>query len=243
MANRFPLLVPVLLAIASIASDAGAAQQYYVDASQVDLQQILAPPPLPDSAASKADLATVLELQRKRTQAEVRSAQADQELSVFRFADAIGPGFRPENLSLTTRSFFQHVSSDNAQIVAAAKTYFHRPRPFIENLDVSPVLGRPTDPSYPSGHATFAYVDAIVLAVMVPEKAAAIFDRAAEYAHNRVVGGVHYPSDIEAGRIAGSVIDNVLLHEPRFSADLERARADVRHAIGLQSMSTTANGK
>jgi acid phosphatase (class A) len=102
MARRFPLLIPALLAIASIASDAGpAAQHYYADASQVCLQQILAPPPPPDSAASKADLAAVLEVQRTRTQAEVRSAQADEELSVFRFADAIGPGFKSENLSFT----------------------------------------------------------------------------------------------------------------------------------------------
>jgi membrane-associated phospholipid phosphatase len=44
-----------------------------------------------------------------------------------------------------------------------------------------------------SGHAAFAYVTAILLADMVPEKALAIFDRAAIIAHSRVVAGVHYP--------------------------------------------------
>jgi hypothetical protein len=37
---------------------------------------------------------------------------------------------------------------------------------------------------------------------MVPEKASAIFDRAALYANNRAVAGVHYPTDVEAGRIS-----------------------------------------
>jgi hypothetical protein len=70
-----------------------------------------------------------------------------------------------------------------------------------------------------SGHATFAYVTAILFADMVPEKALAIFDRAAIIAHSRVVAGVHYPTDVEAGRI----IDNVFLHEPRFMVDFRGA--------------------
>jgi acid phosphatase (class A) len=55
---------------------------------------------------------------------------------------------------------------------------------------------------------------------MVPEKVAAIFDRAGVFAYNRVIAGVHYPSDVEAGRISGAVIDNVLLHDPRFHGRL-----------------------
>jgi acid phosphatase (class A) len=68
---------------------------------------------------------------------------------------------------------------------------------------------------------------------MVPEKAAKLFGRAANFAHNRVVARVHYSTDIEAGRIAGSEIDNVFLHEPRFIADFEKACSDVRHVLGL----------
>jgi len=69
---------------------------------------------------------------------------------------------------------------------------------------------------------------------MVPERASAIFDRAAEYAHNWVIAGVHFPTDIEAGRIAASVIDNALLHNARFVLDFSRAKAEVRRALGLK---------
>jgi acid phosphatase (class A) len=88
--------------------------------------------------------------------------------------------------------------------------------------------------SYPSGSATFGYVAAILLADMVPEKAAAIFAHAEALGRNRVIAGVHYPTDIEAGRISGSVIDNVLLHDRAFMADFDKARAEVRRAIGLR---------
>jgi acid phosphatase (class A) len=228
-----PLSVLSIAALAAMLTyEAQAASTYYIDPSQTDLVHILAPPPAPDSDEGKVDLAAVLAAQSSRTDAEVKSAQADSEESVFRFADVMGSEFRAENLPFAT-TFFGNVHSDDDQAVAMAKSYFDRPRPFVTDPGVKPVVQQPPNASYPSGHATFAYVNAILLADMVPEKAATIFHRAAIFAHNRVVAGVHYPTDIEAGRIAGSVIDNVFLHEPRFMADFAKARAEVRHLLGM----------
>jgi acid phosphatase (class A) len=218
--------------LAMLAGAAQAASTYYIDPAQVDLVHILAPPPAPDSDQGKADLAAVLAAQASRTDTEVNSARADAEESVFRFGDVMGPEFSAENLPFAA-TFFMNVHSDDEQAVARVKLHFNRPRPFVIEKDVKPIIEQPPNASYPSGHATFAYVNAILLADMVPEKTAAIFDRAAIFAHNRVVAGVHYPTDVEAGRIAGSVIDNVFLHEPRFMADFAKARAEVRHLLGM----------
>jgi acid phosphatase (class A) len=227
-------LLPLLVAVAALANFAAwAGQGYYVDPSQVDLVHILAPPPSPISVEGKADLQAVLAAQHARTKSQVSDALADTELSVFRFSDVMGPGFDSEHLPFTN-TFFRRLSSDAEEAVAVPKAHFNRPRPFVANHDVKPVVGEPSSPSYPSGHATFAYLDAIVLSYMVPEKADAIFGRAARFANNRVIGGVHYPTDSEAGRISGSVIANVLLHESGFMADFARARAEVRHASGLR---------
>jgi acid phosphatase (class A) len=224
------LRITALLAILGFCS--AHATTYYIDPSQVDLVHILAPPPSLDSNEGRGDISAVLAAQASRTDADVKSAQADAQLSVFRFADVMGPQFTPENLPFAT-TFFRNILSDDEQAVAMAKLHFSRPRPFVANPEVKPIIPQPANASYPSGHATFAYVHAILLADMVPERAAKIFERGDFYAHNRVVAGVHYPTDIEAGRIAGSVIDNVLLHEPRFLADFENARAEVRHALNL----------
>ena len=218
--------------IGMVCFTAAAASTYYIDPSQVDLVHILAPPPAPDSNEGKADLAAVLAAQSARTDAEAMSAKADAEESVFRFGDVTGSEFRAENLPFTT-IFFKNVHADDEQAVAMAKSHFDRPRPFVADQEVKPIVRQPPNASYPSGHATFAYVNAILLADMVPEKTAKIFERAAIFAHNRVVAGVHYPTDIEAGKIAGSVIDNVLLHEVRFVTDFEKARLEVRHALNL----------
>lgn len=224
-------LLALLLALQAVALRSAWAG-FYMNASQVDLVDVLPPPPARESARGKADLQAVLAAQQSRTQAQIREAQADAEESVFRFADVMGPGFSASNLPFATQ-FFQHVASDSDDAVDAAKRHFDRPRPSAVDDNVKPIAGRPGGPSYPSGHATFAYIEAILLAYMEPNRASAIFNRAEQYSYGREISGVHYPTDLEAGQISASVIANVLLHEPRFRADLSRAKAEVRHAAGL----------
>jgi acid phosphatase (class A) len=221
----------LLLAGAIAAGMAGPAAARYLDPSQVDLARILAPPPAPQSPEGKADLEAVLALQRARSDAEVKRAQADDELSVFRYADVMGPGFAPENLPFTT-AFFKDVAADAGQVVNPVRQQFNRLRPIVVDKQVEPVVNA-NGGSYPSGTAAFAYIAGILLANMVPEKAPAIFARAAVWGRNRVVAGVHYPGDVEAGRISGAVIDNVLLHNAAFMTDFANAREEVRRALGL----------
>ena len=215
----------------AIAGLADPALARYFDPAQVDLVDILAPPPPPQSPEGKAELDAVLEMQRTRTDADVKRAQADNELSVFRYADVMGDGFSPQNLPFAT-AFFNDVWTDGALVVNPARGYFNRPRPVVVDKQVKPVVSAEGG-SYPSGTASFAYMAAIILAKMVPEKAPAIFARAADWGHNRVASGVHYPGDVEAGRISGSLVDNALLHDATFMADFAKAKAEVRRAIGL----------
>src|SRR5580698_6993622 len=104
MKSKLLRLVPasilaVVLTVASFAPESvafaadpqSAAHQFYLNPSSVDLSQILAPPPAPDSPAGKADLQAVLDDQRTRTPAEAASAEADAQISIFRFADVMGP--------------------------------------------------------------------------------------------------------------------------------------------------------
>ena len=195
MAGKIAKLAAALIAVAALADpNLSLATDYYIKPAQVDLIQILAPPPAPKSAAGEADLQGVLDAQHHRTPAEVKMAQADEKRSVFRFATVLGPAFKPENLPFATQ-FFERAFANDEYVIAPVKNYFHRPRPFQSDRKVKPVVDATmTDGSYPSSHSTFAYATAILLADMVPEKAAAIFARADQYAENRVIGGVHYPT-------------------------------------------------
>jgi acid phosphatase (class A) len=231
MKARIAGLVAVLL-LSLPAASSWAAEPYYMAPAEADLVDVLGPPPAPGSDAAKADMDAVMAAQKTRTPADEAAARADNTISVFDFATVLGPDFAPDKTPFAT-AFFQHVLDDGFAAVGVAKDHFARTRPFGQNSDLHPLITIKPTQSYPSGHASFAYLDGILLADMVPEKAPAIFTRAAEIAQHRVVAGVHFPTDIQAGRISASVIDNVLLHDAKFMADYDKAKAEVRHAVGL----------
>ncbi|WP_430390251.1 acid phosphatase [Dyella sp. 20L07] len=205
----------------------------------VDLVALLPPPPATGSSTEQHELQTVLGMQSSRTPADAAAARADTEHSVFRFADVFGDSFKPAVLPRTA-AFFERVADYDKAAVKSAKNYWRHPRPPVTSPLVQPLAQeKPDDWSYPSGHATLGYSEAVLLSNMVPEKRAAIFARADLYAMHRVVMGVHYPSDIEAGRLSGTVIGAELLKSPEWQADYEAARIELRSSLGL---STTPKG-
>jgi acid phosphatase (class A) len=62
---------------------------------------------------------------------------------------------------------------------------------------------------------------------MLPDRSAAIHARSAEFSHNRIVAGVHYPTDLVTGEIAGTLSAERLLQDRAFRRDLDAARAEL----------------
>ena len=89
------------------------------------------------------------------------------------------------------------------------------------------------DYGYPSGHSTTGYLEALVLVMIVPEKRDAIMARADDYAHSRVVCGVHYPTDVAASKYVAYAIMGIMMNNSQFRKELEAARAETRRALGF----------
>jgi acid phosphatase (class A) len=230
------IMLAAAIALATGATSALAQDGTYLNPDQIELSKLLAPPPALGSLKQKADLAHVLKVERERTPEQVERAKGDLTHSVFRFADVLGPSFNEANLPKTA-ALFKAAGVDAGLVTKPGKMYFNRPRPFVTSSEVHPTVptGRQSYYySYPSGHATFGYMAAILLAQMVPEKSAEIFARGREYGQNRVVDGVHYPTDIEAGRIDGTLIAESLMQSPKFQSDFAAAKTEVRTALGLK---------
>ncbi|MBD8872742.1 phosphatase PAP2 family protein [Rhodanobacter sp. DHB23] len=199
----------------------------------VALVDLLPPPPAAGSTGARHDLDVVLATQHARTAAESAAAKADAERSVFRLVDVLGSDLQASRLPRTA-AFFKRVAALDKAEVKQAKDYWQHPRPAVVSAQVQPLAAeKPGDWSYPSGHATFGYTSAVLLANMLPEKRAAIFARADLYAEHRIVMGAHFPSDVEAGRLAGTVLGGRLLDDPSWRADYAAARAELRQALAL----------
>jgi acid phosphatase (class A) len=98
----------------------------------------------------------------------------------------------------------------------------------------APVADASYAPSYPSGHAFVGAMMAILLAEMVPEQRTALFAFGWEYGDARVISGVHFPSDVEAGRILGTMLVEMMQQNARFRADMSVARQELRQALGYR---------
>ncbi|MBK3397361.1 MULTISPECIES: phosphatase PAP2 family protein [Methylobacterium] len=90
-------------------------------------------------------------------------------------------------------------------------------------------------PSYPSGHTTYGYTEALVLALLVPERYQQMIVRAAEYGNNRVVVGAHYAMDVLGGRtVALHAVAHLLANDPAYVGQIRKNPA----VIGEMSRAT-----
>ena len=68
------------------------------------------------------------------------------------------------------------------------------------------IIGRPNHPSYPSGHSCVSSSAAAVLESFFPSKSATLDAEVTEAGMSRIYGGIHYRSDIDAGRVLGQSV-------------------------------------
>lgn len=211
----------------------------YLAAGDVDLVKLLPPPPKPGSKAEKEDIRAMLDIQAKRTQTQIARSLADAELSVFRFADVLGPEFNKEKVPLVAR-LFDRILGATFSSMNTVKEHWKRPRPFELEPRIHPneilkeALMQKTgtvNPSYPSGHALLGVLYAIILADMVPEKADELFKRGFEYGENRSMALLHFRSDVRAGQLGASAVALALMQKPAFIKDFNAAKKELRSRI------------
>ena len=229
---RKTLLPAVAFLLLAIGGQAAAAEATFLTPGHPDLTKLLGPPPAPGSAEQAGDLAGVLAVQKTRTKAQADRALADDTVGTLGFAEVLGPNFTAERLPKTA-ALFEKIRGDGVVITSAGKDTWNRPRPWDVSPAVQPVGDKPSGSSYPSTSSVVGYLTAIMLANMVPEKSAALYARGREFGDDRVILGVHFPTDIEAGRRAATVVAAALMENAAFMAEFAAAKAELRQVLGL----------
>ncbi len=152
--------------------------------------------------ASNRDFDILLHMQNTRTPEECASAKLEENASLASmFAGPTGPLTKKE-MKIVSVQLLQNYAEIGANIYLAKKMY-KRPRPYLVDTNLSPCIDREGSYAYPSGHSATAHYMAAQLIRIYPARKAALLKRADEVAWNRVLGGVHHPSDIEAGKKLG----------------------------------------
>ena len=198
----------------------------FLQTDDFDFAKILPAPPEPGSVAAQADLEAVLQVQAWRTPEQVAWAKRVNIGDLFDFADVLGKWFTEENLPVTA-ALLNDVDSDLNEGIFASKDFFARPRPFVASDHVKPCVKLYQGMSYPSGHTVSFFVEAGVLAELFPEKRHNLLDFAQKMAWGRVIGGVHYPTDLVGGRLFAAAIVEELKKNAAFRAAIKNSRAEL----------------
>ncbi len=206
----------------------------YVIGGERQLIASLPPAPAEDSATTRRELDELLAIQARRTAADVAAARRDRRNEIGQFSRTLGLATDEVAQLRAYRRLFEQVEDDIRPLVRDAKDHFLRPRPFESEPRLDPcIYDVRRKASYPSGHATYAYTVALLLAEMVPEKRTSLLERAREYSRQRMVCGVHFESDLQAGRIAAEWLVARFMAEPRFQENFAEARRELRAALRL----------
>jgi membrane-associated phospholipid phosphatase len=87
-----------------------------------------------------------------------------------------------------------------------AKYAYWAIRPDQLDRGFAPLFTTPNHPSYPSGHSCFSSAAATVLGHLFPRDAAVFEALAEESSESRLWAGIHFRSDLAAGRALGRTV-------------------------------------
>ena len=211
---------------------------YFKKSELPDMTKILPPFPAFESARFAADQSQHLWGKLMR-QDETRSAQAkrDAVYSMQTIIDEFGPLFGLEITKEDTPEIYtilQDVCASCDSIHSNAKAVFNRQRPYAYYNEGTLIPEKEEkhryEGSYPSGHTVFGWTSALLLADInqSPEAMEKLLARGYEFGQSRVIAGYHWQSDVDAGRMAGSVLYQMIRNHERFIEQLARARAEFK---------------
>lgn len=222
---RKGLIVAVWLALTAM----GPAKDSYLPADRVpDGIAILPPPPAPGSVAARADRAIFEATRKLKGSARWQVATEDvTNAPLDRYACAMGirltSASAPALAGLLDRA-------GTGDLVGRVKAHYQVPRPYLATD--APICEPRTahlaeNGDYPSGHAANGWLEGLILAELMPDRATAILARARAYGESRAVCGSHSASAVQAGWMAGSAMFAVLGATRDFQRDLEAARGEL----------------
>lgn len=209
-----------------------AAEAPFVSTKDIDVIALLPAPPAPESAEDLVDLETSFRVYSTASATEHAKGLDEVKLSIFHFAPVIGPWFQAGKLP-KTEALFLEVEAEAKAIAKVGKNHWQRIRPYhvAPAKFTDPIEHEPrNDYAYPSGHSTRGTLFAALLGELFPEKREALFALGREAGWLRVQGGVHYPSDIYAGRVLGQALARAYLQSDRFQHALAECRAELMAA-------------
>jgi acid phosphatase (class A) len=208
----------------------------YLSAQAIGAEAYLAPPPTRGSTRDLGDLEVFTATRALEGTPRWRLAQSDANAespaAPKAFDCALGTSLDVAKQPILIRMLLR-ASTDGDHLSRSAKVKYARPRPFLVKdgpICIAREQWLVDQGAYPSGHAATGWTWGLILSELAPDRSEALMSRARSFGDSRVICGVHYVTDVEAGRAVASATLARLHSDPAFKADLEVARAELAAA-------------
>lgn len=218
-------MVKLFLALCLVTTSAFA-QKIEIEAellSPSTIKKLIGDYPKLGTPASNADFDVLLRIQKNRTIADCAQAHADESLSVEAMFGG-DKGILNADEASRMQVFLLKAYANTGVNAYLAKQIYKRPRPYQANKEVKPCIGLESSYAYPSGHSMVARLYGRILSRIYPERAELLMKRANEFAWNRVVGGVHHPTDVQAAFIISDYLVTKMVEDDKFVQELQSLR-------------------
>ena len=191
----------------------------------------LPPPPIAGSTAFAADEAAYQATRKLRDTPRWAMAAKDADLNFPNAAQTFSCALDLPISQQTTphlNALLSRLRADTALAGAKAKDAHKRQRPYRAHGDTSCTpQEKHKDDSYPSSHAAIGWAWALLLAELAPDRAEHVLARGLSFGESRIICGVHWKSDVEAGRLVGASAISAVHANPVFAAQVSLARQEV----------------
>lgn len=209
----------------------------YLSREEINEQILKLEHPSNSSEQTRAELDFLLKLQNERTKEQVEEAlemhdivyfpligMRDQGDLFYEAYEIFGDQFKPEEYP-KTQKLLNNIMKEMRITEFTAKNHFLRARPRQLESKLQPLKKMKTS-SFASGHTLWAYMQAYLMAALVPEKRTEFIDLAYRIGFSREVLGVHYPSDEEASRKLAHNLLSEMWSKPKFAFDFQEAQKE-----------------
>jgi acid phosphatase (class A) len=225
-------------AVGAVASAQSGRPAGYLAPDELDITAVIEPAPQPGDPRYETDRDIFRDTRRlvgtERYALATRDAEIQPAAMLRNFSCAVGVALTPEN-SPKLLAVAQRAAIDTGSRAGRAKEFYKRERPYV--IDQGPTCQPPAELfdarnnrasyDYPSGHSTWGWTWATVLAGAAPDRAQAILARGRAYADSRFVCGVHNESAVEAGMLSAAATMALVQAKPDYQADLAAAREEL----------------
>jgi acid phosphatase (class A) len=211
---------------------AGKTKQGYLPSDSFDIRAVLPTAPTPgdprydaDRAIFKTTRSLVGSPRWNLATNDVKTGAADLMAD---FSCAVGVALTPQNAP-RLKALVETAGRDTGRSSRIAKDHFRRLRPFQidDGATCQPKEELANSFDYPSGHTTWGWTWALILAELVPDKATPILARGRAYGESRIVCGVHNASAVQYGYLTASATLAAVRATAKYKSDLAAARKEL----------------